>query len=112
MGISKLISEQRVRRHTDETPSYASQFLYSEHLKSLSESAVSVIGKKVLDRTKTHMEDNFSVRRPLYIDDLCEFITECVEKGPRGTRHFGNPNDKVTKYLMAKNYSKLFTKAI
>lgn len=111
-GISKLISEQRVRRHTDEHTIIRVPVLYSEHLKSLSESAVSVIGKKVLDRTKTHKEDNFSVRRPLYIDDLCEFIAECVEKGPRGTQHFGNPNDKVTKYLMAEKIANYLQKPL
>ena len=111
-GISKLISEQRVRRHTDEHTIIRVPVLYSEHLKSLSESAVTVIGKKILDRTKINREDNFSVRRPLYIDDLCEFITECVEKGPRGTQHFGNPNDKVTKYLIAEKISNYLQKPL
>jgi len=111
-GISKLISEQRVRRHTDNHTIIRVPVLYSEHLKKLTDSAVSVIGKKVLDRTKTYKEDNFSVRRPLYIDDLCNFITDCINEGIKGTQHFGNPVDKVTKYIMAEKIARYLGKSL
>jgi S-adenosylmethionine synthetase len=111
-GISKLISEQRVRRHTSNHTIIRVPVLYSEHPKCLSESAVSVIGKKILDRTKIYTEDNFSVRRPLYIDDLCNFISDGVIENIIGTCHFGNPNDKVTKYIMAKKIAKYLGKPL
>lgn len=111
-GISKLISEQRVRRHTDDHTIIRVPVLYSEYVKNLSENAVSLIGKKVLDRTKTYTEDNFSVRRPLYIDDLCNYITDCVTKNIKGTHHFGNPSDKVTKYIMAEKISEYLQKPL
>lgn len=111
-GISKLISEQRVRRHTDNHTIIRVPVLYSEYTRNLSENAVSLIGKKVLDRTKTYKEDNFSVRRPLYIDDLCVFMTDCITKSVKGTQHFGNPIDKVTKYLMAERIAKYLKKPL
>jgi S-adenosylmethionine synthetase len=111
-GISKLISEQRVRRHTNNHTIIRVPVLYSEHLKNLSESAVTVIGKKILDRTTVHREDNFSVRRPLYIDDLCYFITNCIRNTMYGTYHFGNPNDTVTKYITATKIAEYLEKPL
>lgn len=101
-GISKLISEMRVQRHCSNYTIIRVPVLYSEHVKTLSDSAVTLIGKKILDRTKEYSEDNFSIRRPLYIDDLCNFIYECIITPHKGVQHYGNPQDRVTKYEMAK----------
>lgn len=111
-GISKLISEQRVRRHTNNHTIIRVPVLYSEHIRNLSENAVTLIGKKVLDRTRVYTEDNFSIRRPLYIDDLCTYITDCISNEVRGTQHFGNPNDRVTKYIMAEKIAKYLGKTL
>lgn len=111
-GISKLISEHRVRRHTTNHTIIRVPVLYSEHTRNLSENAVSLIGKKVLDRTKTYTEDNFSIRRPLYIEDLCIYIIDCIKKEIRGTQHFGNPHDKVTKYSVAEKIAKYLEKTL
>lgn len=101
-GISKLVSEMRVQRHCPIYTIIRVPVLYSEHVKTLSDSAVTVIGKKVLDRTKEYREDNFSIRRPLYIDDLCPFMYECITQRHYSLQHFGNPQDRVTKYEMSK----------
>lgn len=111
-GISKLISEQRVRRHTTNHTIIRVPVLYSEYIQNLSENAVSLIGKKVLDRTRVYTEDNFSIRRPLYIDDLCIYIIECITKKIKGTQHFGNPNDGVTKYIIAEKIAKYLGKTL
>lgn len=111
-GISKLISEQRVMRHCPKHTIIRVPVLYSEFAKCLSDSAVTVIGKKILDRTREYKEDNFSVRRPLYIEDLCPFIYDCIMKGPRGIQHFGNPYDRVSKYIMAEMIAKYLEKSL
>lgn len=111
-GISKFISEQRVVRHCPNHTIIRVPVLYSEFTKDLSDSAVTVIGKKILDRTSEYKEDNYSVRRPLYIDDLCPFIYDCIEGGARGIQHFGNPYDKVSKYGMSKMISDYLQKPL
>ena len=111
-GISKLISEQRVVRHCPNHTIIRVPVLYSEYVKDLSDSAVTVIGKKILDRTKEYKEDNFSVRRPLYIEDLCPFIYDCTIEGSRGIQHFGNPHDKVSKYIMSEMIAKYLQKSL
>ena len=76
--------------------------LYTQRYKNILETAVTMIGKKILDTTKSHTEDNYSIRRPVFIDDVSEFILSCMEEKKRGLFHFYNSNDKVTKYQIAK----------
>lgn len=111
-GISKLISEQRVIRHCSNHTIIRVPVLYSEYIENMSDSAVTVIGKKILDRTKEFKEDNFSVRRPLYIEDLCPFIYDCVYKGSQGIQHFGNPRDKVSKYNISEMIAGFLQKSL
>jgi beta-phosphoglucomutase-like phosphatase (HAD superfamily) len=42
-------------------------------------------------------EDNYSIRRPLYIPDLCIFIYECIDNY-NDIYHFYNPYNNFTKY--------------
>jgi dTDP-4-dehydrorhamnose reductase len=102
-GISKLISEYRVINNCKNTDYciIRTPVLYS-NLSKIHDNAVCLIGKSVMDlRTnKKHVEDNYSIRRPLFIADLCEFILECIYSHS-GIFHFYNPTNKYTKYQIA-----------
>lgn len=75
--------------------------LYTHRYKNILETAVTMIGKKVLDKTKTHTEDDYFLRRPVFIDDLAVFCCSLAEQEKQGIFHFYNPQDVVTKYQMA-----------
>jgi HAD superfamily hydrolase (TIGR01509 family) len=71
--------------------------LYSK-LSKIHDNAVSLIGKNVMDlRNIKKQEDNYCIRRPLYISDLCMFIYDCIVNNT-GIYHFYNPYNKYTKY--------------
>ena len=53
----------------------------------------------------TFKEDNYSIRRPLYISDLCEFIYDCIDNY-NGIYHFYNPYNKYTKYEICEKIAK------
>ena len=73
-GISKLIAEQRIISNIKNNYLILRvPVLYSNKLKSLEESAVPLIIKKVMNKVENFQEDNFSIRRPLFIEDLGEF---------------------------------------
>jgi dTDP-4-dehydrorhamnose reductase len=73
-GISKLISEYRVVKNCRDYCIIRTPVLYSP-LSKLHDNAVCLIGKNVMDLTnKVKKEDDYSIRRPLYIKDLCAFI--------------------------------------
>lgn len=99
-GISKLIAEKRVLSHGKQMIIRV-PVLYCDSLVNLEENAVTVIGKKVLDLTKETKEDNWSIRRPVYIPDFCHFILDSIKEKRTGIYHFYNPYDKTTKYQMA-----------
>lgn len=89
--------------------------LYTQRYKTILETAVTMIGKKVMDRTRNYEEDNYCIRRPVFIDDLCVFVSDLVEKQKSGVYHFFNRKDAVTKYQMAKaigNYLRVDTSHI
>lgn len=98
-GISKLISEYRTVANCNNYCIIRTPVLYSK-LSKLHDNAVCLIGKKILDlrRGEYLKEDNYSIRRPLYIPDLCEFIYDCYVKNYTGIYHFYNPFNKYTKY--------------
>jgi HAD superfamily hydrolase (TIGR01509 family) len=69
----------------------------------LHENAVCLIGKNVMDlRSVQKKEDDYSIRRPLYIFDLCSFIYKCMDSEYQGLFHFYNPVHKYTKYEICK----------
>lgn len=100
-GISKLMSEYKVISNCTQYAIIRVPVLYTEKLKSLEDSAVTLIGKKILDRRIISKEDNYSIRRPNYIPDFCHFILNIIHTRTSGTFHFCNPHDKVTKYEVA-----------
>jgi HAD superfamily hydrolase (TIGR01549 family) len=51
-----------------------------------------------LRTNKLFKEDNHSIRRPLYIEDLCKFIYDCLDEKYNGIYHFYNPYNRYTKY--------------
>ena len=128
-GITKLISEHRVQRNYTPTtmssilsPHYCiirTPVLYSANPASaLYDNAVTVLAKNIMDlRTRVmKREDDYYIRRPVYIPDLCIFIrviaTLAIESvgggggGDMGTArfsgiyHFYNPDNQFTKYQM------------
>lgn len=98
-GISKLISEYRVIKNCKNYCIIRTPVLYSL-LSKIHENAVCLIGKNVMDlrSDKLLKEDNYNIRRPLYIYDLCYFISGCIKNNYIGTYHFYNPYNKLTKY--------------
>lgn len=115
-GISKLIAEQRIKSVFDNKEDYLIlrvPVLYSDQLRSLEESAVPLIIKKVMNKVETFKEDNFSTRRPVYIEDFCKFIIDTIEKrNLSGVHCFYNPFDKYSKYQMAKMGAEILNKNI
>ena len=102
-GISKLISEYRVIKNCKKYCIIRTPVLYSQ-LSKIHDNAVSLIGKNIMDlrQNKTFLEDNYCIRRPLYISDLCHFIYDCIKNNFIGIYHFYNPYNKFTKYEVCK----------
>ena len=110
-GISKLISELKVETNCNKN-NYCivrTPVLYSKHSK-LYDNAVTLIGKKVMDlRNLKSKEDDYCLRRPVYIPDLCVFLHDCCIKNYSGIYHFYNPINKFTKYEMSKKIANILT---
>lgn len=100
-GMSKLISELKVINKCTKYTIIRVPVLYSDNITNLEENAVTLIGKKILNRIENFKEDNFSIRRPNYIPDFCKFIYDIIIKPEIGIFHFCNPYDKITKYEMS-----------
>jgi dTDP-4-dehydrorhamnose reductase len=102
-GISKLISEKRVIANMNAVPYTIIRVpvLYSDNIENLSENAVTVIGKKVLNQIETTSEDDYSIRRPVFIPDFCKFILSFIDNPRTGIFHYYNPVDISTKYNTA-----------
>uniref|UniRef100_A0A6C0DNX8 RmlD-like substrate binding domain-containing protein n=1 Tax=viral metagenome TaxID=1070528 RepID=A0A6C0DNX8_9ZZZZ len=98
-GISKLTSEYRVLSNCINSCIIRTPVLYST-LSKIHDNAVCLIGKNVMDLRKDikYTEDNYSIRRPLFIPDLCNFVLEVIFNDNKGIFHFYNPYNKFTKY--------------
>lgn len=134
-GITKLLSECRVQRNYATSPNYCiirTPVLYTgNNALPLYENAVTVLSKGIMDvRVHTPLltrnEDDYYIRRPVYIPDLCIFIraiailaTGACNDGTAvavgddahgdntlarfsGIYHFYNPENCYTKYEMTK----------
>lgn len=101
-GISKLIAEKRILAYDMSSCIIRVPVLYTDSYHSLSETAVTQLAKKVFDSTKVVKEDNYSIRRPVFIPDLCTFILDCIMNEETGVFHFNNPIDRTSKYMMCK----------
>jgi dTDP-4-dehydrorhamnose reductase len=105
-GISKLLSELKVKKNCKKYCIIRTPVLYSE-LSDLYDNAITLISKNIIDLRKiAKKEDNFCIRRPLYIDDLCLFIVYSIEQNLQGVYHFYNPYNKFTKYEISKKIAK------
>jgi len=100
-GISKLISEKRVLSNNSKSIIIRVPVLYCDSINSLDETAVTVIGKKVLNQVENTKEDDYSLRRPVYIPDFCKFIMDCIIEKDNGIFHFYNQYDSFTKFYIA-----------
>jgi len=110
-GISKLISEMRVSANTTEYAIVRVPVLYWDVIENLEENAVTLIGKKVLNQIQKTAEDDYSIRRPVYIPDFCKYLLSLIQGPKNGTFHFYNPNDKLTKYEIAKRIADFLGKS-
>lgn len=102
-GISKLIAECRVKSNGGNYLIVRVPVLYTNSYEYLDETAVTTLGKKVMNQIETFTEDNISVRRPVFIPDLCNFLINCIYLKENGVTHFYNYVDKTTKYYMIKD---------
>ena len=113
-GISKLLSEFKVMSNCSNYCLIRIPALYSSSSK-LHNNVVTILGKNIMNLTQDiHKEDNYNIRRPVYIKDLCHFILDCCYKN-NGIFHFYNPLNKFTKYDITKligNYLNLDTSHI
>lgn len=100
-GISKLLAEMKVIINCNNYCIIRVPVLYTNNINNLQDTAVTLIGKKILNRLDTFTEDNYSIRRPNYIPDFCYFLYNCIKEKNQGIYHFCNPYDKITKYEMA-----------
>ena len=109
-GISKLLAECKILNSSKYYSIIRVPVLYSDNIKNFEENAVTLIGKKILNRIENFKEDNFSIRRPNYIPDFCNFLLYIIKTKPVGIFHFCNPNDQITKYEMSNIISNYLNK--
>lgn len=110
-GISKLIAELRIQSIYPDSTIIRVPVLYTDSYHDFTETAVTLIGKKVIDFTIEHKEDNYCIRRPVFIPDLCSFIFQCIETDKKGVLHFYNAKDKETKFTISKEIGKFLEKS-
>ena len=106
-GISKLMGELRIRNMCSSYLIIRVPVLYSLEQKNLNESSVTVIGKKLMNISKEHIENNYYIRRPVSCNELSLFIIKSIKEQTQGIKHFNNPYDKYTKYGIGKIISKI-----
>lgn len=99
-GRSKELAEKEVIGKHSRSCIVRVPVLYTHLYKTLNETAVSILGKKVIDKTREWTEDNYFIRRPVFIEDMCYFLFDCLMKEKTGIYHFYNPNNALTKYQM------------
>ncbi len=100
-GKSKHAAEQMIHEIDADACIVRVPVLYTHRYKDLNETAVTSIAKKVMNKSKVQLEDNYCLRSPVFIDDFAVFLFDCLKKEKKGTFHFYNSKDKVTKYQIA-----------
>lgn len=104
-GISKLIAELRMKNNPRHLIIRV-PVLFTDSYLHLNESSVTMIGKKLFNKTKDfYEEDDISVRRPVYIPLLCDFIYDSIVNNYQGIYHFYNPITKISKLEILKYVS-------
>lgn len=110
-GMSKYISELRVMNKTNNYLIVRVPVLFTDKYTKIHDNAVTSIGKKLMDLTiKSTTEDAISIRRPVYIPLLANFIYDCILSDKKGIYHFYNPCDKFTKYEIMQKISMIIDK--
>jgi dTDP-4-dehydrorhamnose reductase/beta-phosphoglucomutase-like phosphatase (HAD superfamily) len=106
-GISKLISELKVKSHKGNYCIIRTPVLYSENCK-IHENAVSLIAKNIMNLSNIPVrEDNFCIRRPLHVYDLSLFILSAIQNDYKGIYHFFNPYNSFTKYQICEKIASI-----
>jgi len=102
-GISKLISELRIINTLTKYIIIRLPTLYTDKMDNFLDSVITTIGKKVINRIENFIENDYYIRRPLFVYDLCQFIYDIILNNDKynGIYHFYNPNDRATKYQIA-----------
>lgn len=104
-GMSKAIAEMRIKATCKQYSIIRVPVLYTDCFNSLAETAITAIARKVMQSCCTHYEDNYSVRRPIFIPDLCKFIHHVIKEAccrhPQDTYHFVHHTESFTKYEIA-----------
>lgn len=105
-GISKLISECKVQANCKNYCIIRTPVLYGKN-GDLKDNAVTLIAKNIMDvRFIAKTEDNYSLRRPLFVRDLCPFILDTITTNNfKGIYHFYNPHNCLTKYAICHKIS-------
>ena len=111
-GMSKMIAECRVKTYLQEYCIVRVPVLYTNTYHYLSETAVTVLAKKVMNQIEAVKEDNYSIRRPVFIPDFCRFLLSCILTKKTGIYHFYNEKDKTTKYEMCKIIGEFLQKPV
>jgi len=114
-GISKLISELRIINNSSNYLIIRVPVLFTDKYKNLNENAVTSIGKNLMNLTIKRgiiLEDAISIRRPVYIPILVNFIIDAIISNYKGIYHFYNPIDKYTKYEILNIISSIIKKPI
>jgi dTDP-4-dehydrorhamnose reductase len=102
-GISKLIAEYRIQSVLSENKYCIIRIpvLYSD-MSDIYNNAITMIAENLMDLRKiVKKEDNYCIRRPLFIKDLCPFILHVIQTNKTGIYHFYNPTHQFTKYEIA-----------
>jgi S-adenosylmethionine synthetase len=108
-GKSKYFAEQKIQKMYTKSCIVRVPVLYTQNYRFLNETAVTMIAKKVMNKSKNHIEDNYYVRSPVFIDDFCVFLKDCLLKEKTGIFHFYNSKDRLTKYTIAKAIGEYLT---
>jgi dTDP-4-dehydrorhamnose reductase len=99
-GITKFLAECRVLNSQAIKCIVRVPVLYTNTYTNLADTAVTVLAKKVMNQIEHVKEDNYSIRRPVFIPDFCVFLLDCIREKRQGVYHFYNPDDRTTKYGM------------
>lgn len=111
-GKSKAMAEDSIRTYNCNACIVRVPVLYTHRYNTLTETAITLIGKKVLDKTRMWQEDNYFIRRPVFIDDACVFLLSCLSSEKKGTYHFFNTREHFTKYSIAQEIARYLVRDI
>lgn len=114
-GISKYMAELRILNGCQNYLILRVPVLFTEKYENINESAVTTIAKQIMDLTLTNKiiyEDNYSIRRPVYIPIFCNFILDSILFDYKGIYHFYNPYNKYTKFEILSKISKITGQSI